>query len=214
MPRPFSDFELQVRGWVSVNKTLFFAVVCLIAFLLVYIQQNLIVGEIAAFQFLEGPEALIFRLISGFKLLTIPIVYALKFTIVGFILWVGCFMWGYNVTYNKCWQIAMIAELVFFVPTFLKILWFFFVDTDPNYWEYQSFYPLSLMSLLDYTQVRPKMLYPNQALNVFEIAYWVVLTYGVDFAARKKKAVANYIVATSYIPLFLLWLLFYMGVYE
>ncbi len=214
MPRPYSDLELTVRGWVGFNKTLFFGVICLIAFLLLFIQQNLIIGEIAAFQFLEGPEALIFRIISGFKLLAIPLVYALKFTLVGFILWVGCFMWGYKVTYNKCWQIAMIAELVFFVPTFLKILWFFFVNTDPNYWEYQSFYPLSLMAFLDHTQVRPKMLYPNQALNLFEIIYWVVLTYGVDFAARKKKAVANYIIATSYIPLFLLWLLFYIGVYE
>ena len=214
MPRPYSNLELQVRGWVSFNKTLFFGLVCLIAFLLLYIQQNLIIGEIAAFQFLEGPEALIFRLISGFKLLTIPLVYALKFTLIGFILWVGCFMWGYNVSYKKCWNIAMIAELVFFVPTFIKILWFFFIDTDPNYWQYQSFYPLSLMSFLDYSQVRPKMLYPNQALNAFEIVYWIVLTYGVDFAARKKKAVANYIVATSYIPLFLLWLWFYIGVYE
>ena len=214
MTRPNSELGIRVRGWVSFYKTLFFALLCLIAFLLLYIQQSMIIAEIAAFQFLEGPQVLIFQLISGFKLLTIPIVYALKFTIVGFILWVGCFMWGYKVTYNKCWQIAMIAELVFFVPTFLKILWFFFVNTDPNYWEYQSFYPLSLMALFDHTQVRPKMLYPNQALNVFEIVYWVVLTYGVDFAARKKKAVANYIVATSYIPIFLLWLLFYIGVYE
>ena len=122
MTRPNSELEIRVRGWVSFYKTLFFALLCLIAFLLLYIQQSMIIAEIAAFQFLEGPQVLIFQLISGFKLLTIPIVYALKFTIVGFILWVGCFM-GDIKSLTQCWQIAMMLSW-FFVPTFLKILWF------------------------------------------------------------------------------------------
>ncbi len=214
MPREFSSLELRVRDWVSFDKKLFFVMICVIAFIMLYIQQTFIIGEIAAFQFLEGPEALIFQLISGLKFLSIPIVYALKFTIVAFILWVGCFMWGYKVTYNKCWQIAMIAELIFFIPTVIKIFWFMFVSTDPNYWEYQAFYPLSYMNFFDYSEVAGRYQYPNQALNVFEIGYWIVLSYGIDFAARKKKSVANLIVATSYVPMFLLWLWFYIGVYE
>lgn len=213
MPREFSPLELRMRDLVSFNKKLFFIVVCLIALILLYVQQSFIIGEIAAFKFLEGPEALIFQLISGLKFLAIPIVYAMKFTIVGFILWVGCFMWGYRVEYNKCWQIAMIAEVIFFVPTILKIFWFMFVSTDPNYFEYQAFYPLSFMNFFNWQDVSPWNIYPNQALNIFEILYWVVLAYGVDFAARKKKSVANIIVATSYVPLFLLWLWFYIGVY-
>ncbi len=214
MPREFSNLELQVRGWVSFNKALFFFAVCLIYFLLVYVQQTLIIDEIAAFKFLEGPQALIFKIIAGFKMLSIPLVYGIKFTIVGFILWVGCFMWGYNVSYYKCWSIAMIAEVVFFVPTLIKIFWFLIVDTDPSYWDYTAFFPLSYMNFFDYKEVAEKYWYVNQQLNVFEIVYWVVLSYGVDFAARKKKSVANAIVATSYIPLFLLWLWFYIGVYE
>lgn len=214
MPREFSSLELRVRDWLSFNKKLFFVALCIISFLLLFVQQTFIIGEIAAFQFLEGAEALLFQILSGLKFLGIPVVYALKFTVVGFIIWVGCFMWGYKVTYAKCWQIVMIAEVVFFVPVLLKIFWFMFVSTDPNYWEFQSFYPLSYMNFFDYEQVAPKYWYPNQALNVFEITYWVVLSYGVDFAARKKKSVANAIVATSYVPMFLLWLWFYIGVYE
>ncbi len=213
MPREFSSLELRAREWVSFNKKFFFVVVCLIALLLLYVQQTFIIGEIAAFQFLEGPEALLFKVLSSLKFLAVPLVYAMKFTVVGFILWTGCFMWGYKVTYTKCWQIAMIAEVIFFVPTILKIFWFLFVSTDPDYWEYQAFYPLSYMNFFNYESVSPSHIYPNQALNVFEIAYWIALTYGVDFAARKKKSVANAIVATTYIPLFLFWLWFYIGVY-
>lgn len=212
MPREFSQLELRARDWVSFNKKLFFIVVCLIALLLLYVQQTFIVGQIAAFQFLEGPEALIFQVLAGLKFLAVPLVYAIKFTVVGFILWTGCFMWGYKVTYNKCWQIAMIAEVVFFVPIILKIFWFMFVSTDPDYWEYQAFYPLSYMSFFDYESVSPDKLYANKALNLFEVAYWVVLTYGVDFAARKKKVIANAIVATTYIPLFLFWLWFNINI--
>lgn len=214
MPREFSPLELKTREMTSFNKKLFFVVLCLIYFILVYIQQSFIVDEIAAFKFLEGPQALLFKVFASLKMLSIPLVYGLKFTLVGFILWVGCFMWGYNVPYYKCWNVAMIAEVVFFVPTILKILWFFFIDTDPTYWEYTAFYPFSLMSFYDHAVVADKYEYVNQQLNVFQIAYWVVLSYGIDFAARKKKSVANAIVATSYVPLFLLWLWFYIGVSE
>ncbi|OEK06460.1 hypothetical protein [Roseivirga misakiensis] len=213
MPREFSSLELRVREWISFDKKLFFVALCIISFLLLYVQQSFIIGEIAAFQFLEGPEALVFKIISGFKYLAIPIVYGIKFTVVGFILWVGCFLWGYRVEYNKCWQIAMIAEVIFFVPVLLKIFWFMFVSTDPNYFEYQAFYPFSLMNFYHYADVADSKIYPNQALNLFEIGYWIVLAYGVDFAARKKKSIANSIVATSYIPLFLFWLWFYISVY-
>ncbi|GHE51548.1 hypothetical protein [Roseivirga thermotolerans] len=214
MPREFSNLELQARSWFGFNKPLFFILLCVVYLLLFYVQQNFIVDEIAAFKFLEGPQALIFKIIASLNMLSIPVVYAIKFTIVGFVLWVGCFMWGYNVNFYKCWNIAMIAELVFFVPTIIKIFWFMFIETDPTYWEYDSFYPLSLMNFYEYSEVPKKYWYVNQQLNVFELAYWVVLTYGVDFTARKKKSVANAIVATSYVPLFLLWLWFYLGVAE
>ncbi|MFY0593616.1 hypothetical protein [Roseivirga sp.] len=214
MPREFSSLELRMREWVSFDKRLFFIVLCVIAFLLLYVQQAFIIGEIAAFQFLEGPEALIFQIISGFKFLAIPIVYGIKFTVVGFILWVGCFLWGYRVEYDKCWQIAMIAEVVFFLPTILKIFWFMFISTDPNYFEYQAFYPFSLMNFYDYAEVSKGKIYPNQLVNMFEFAYWVVLIYGVDFAARKKKSVAIAIVLTTYIPLFLFWIWFNIGISE
>lgn len=87
-----------------------------------------------------------------------------------------------------------------------------FVSTDPDYFEYQAFYPLSYMNFFDFQEVPKKYLYANQALNVFEIAYWVALTFGVDFAARKKKSIANAIVLTTYIPLFLFWLWFNIGI--
>jgi hypothetical protein len=214
MPRPYSELELKVRGYTQLNMYLLFAVICVLHILILFIQQTFIINQIPAIQFLQGTEMFIFKIIANLDLLGIPIVYGLKFTIIAFVLWTGCFMWGYKVSYNKCWQISMIAELIFFIPEIGKTLWFLLIHPDTNYWEFEAFYPLSLMMFFDYEQVPDNYLYVNQSLNVFEILYWVALTYGIDFAARKKKSVANAIVLTSYVPLFFFWLWFYAAVYD
>lgn len=191
-----------------------FVLICLMTFVLLYVKKTFIIDEIAAFRFMDMNRRMAFDLKSGIQLLTIPIIYAWKFTLIAFSIWVGSFLWGYRVTYKQCWNIVMIAELIFFVPEFIKVLWFLFIDTDYNYWDVQSFYPLSYMNFFSYEEVAKKYWYPNMSINVFEILYWIILTYGVDFAARKKKKIANYIVLTSYIPFFLLWLWFYVIVYK
>lgn len=214
MPRDYTTLEQNVHQWLGFNKILFFAMLTLIFFLLTFLQQQLILNEIPAFQFGQGSDAMLFKIFSGLSLISLPFVYAFKFTLIGFILWVGCFLWGYRVTYKQCWQIAMVAEVVFILPELIKLLWFLLVHPDPNYWDFSAFYPLSIMNLYNLESVHSRFWYPFKALNLFEVAYWIALTYGIDFVARKKKSVANTIVLTSYIPIFLLWLWFYMGVYD
>ena len=213
MPREQTPFEQKIRGYFSFNKVYYFLVVCMISFLLLLTKKEVIIDQIAAFQFMEMNDLAVFNLIMGLQYFAIPLVYLWKFTVIGFVLWVGCFMWGYRVTYTKCWQVAMIAETLFFVPDILKILWFMFVSNDPDYWEVQAFYPFSLMNLFDHELLDKRYWYALKSINLFEVIYWVVLTYGIDLAAGKKRSVANAIVFTSYVPLFLFWLWFYVIVY-
>ena len=214
MPREYSQFELNVRSALAINKVLLFVLICLFTFLLLYLKKNFVYDEIAAFRFMDLKKLAMYDLQAYLQYVTIPIVYAWKFSLIAFAIWVGSFLWGYRVTYKQCWKIVMIAELVFFVPEVIKILWFTLVDNNPTYWDVQSFYPLSFMNFFSHEAVAEKYWYPNMSINVFELLYWAALTYGVDFAARKKKRIANYIVFTSYVPLFLLWLWFYILVYE
>ncbi|KOF02540.1 hypothetical protein [Roseivirga seohaensis] len=214
MPREYTPLEVKMKEYTSINKTMVFILMCIISTLLLYIQQTFILYEITAFKFMDGVDLMILKAISGLKYLGIPIMFALKFTVTGFILWTGCFLWGYKVTYKQCWQIAMFAEMIFFIPEILTILWFFFIDVDPTYQDFLAFEPLSYMNFFNHEEVPEKYWYVNSALNVFEVGYWILLTYGINFAARKKKSIANAIVFTSYVPLFLLWLWFYLGVYK
>ncbi len=205
----------ESKSLFAANKRLTFILLCLITFLLLYVKKTFIENETAAFEFLQDrPEGGILQLISALQFFTIPFIYLWKFTVIAFVIWVGCFMFGYRVTYSQCWGITVASEFVFIVPELLKIGWFIFIETDPNLLDIRAFYPFSLMNFADYTEVAPQYVYPLKALNLFEIIYWVILVSGVHFFSRKEKKQAWIIVLSSYVLIFLLWILFYIVVYK
>ncbi|HEY5826531.1 MAG TPA: hypothetical protein VIT44_19305 [Cyclobacteriaceae bacterium] len=205
----------EEQSLFAADKKLTFLLLCLATYALLYIKIAFIENETAAFQFLEDrPEGALFQLLNTLRVVSVPLVYLWKFTVIGFVIWVGCFMYGYRVSFSQCWSIAIVAEYVFLVPEIVKIGWFMFVDTDPTYDEVRGFYPLSLMNFFNYYEMDKSYAYPLRALNLFEILYWFVLVTGVHFFARKQKKIAWLIVSCSYILLFLLWIWFYILVYN
>lgn len=205
----------EEQSLFAADKKLTFLLLCLATYALLYIKIAFIENETAAFQFLEDrPEGALFQLLNAVRVISVPLVYLWKFTVIGFVIWVGCFMYGYRVTFSQCWSVAIVAEYTFLIPEIIKIGWFMFVDTDPTYDEVRGFYPLSLMNFFNYYEMDKSYAYPLRALNLFELIYWFVLVTGVHFFAHKQKKTAWLIVSCSYILLFLLWLWFYIVVYN
>ena len=197
------------------NKWLFFLFLCLATLCLLIIKKTFIENQTAAFEILESRgEMGIFHTINTLQYLSIPVVYLIKLLIISFVIWVGCFMFGYKVSYGQVWQVAVISEAIFIIPELLKILWFLFVDSDPTLTDIRTFYPLSLINLVDAYELDKRWLYPLKALNIFEIAYWFVLMEGIHTKARKKRKIANAIVLSSYSLFFIFWLIFYTIVYK
>ncbi len=199
----------------ATEKKTAFLLLCLASFLLLYIKKAFIENETAAFEFLQDrPEGGLLQLISAIQFLSIPLVYLWKFTVIAFLLWVGSFLFGYRITYSQCYGLAIVSEFIFLVPELLKIVWFLFIRTDPNLHDIRAFYPFSLMHFFDYYDIGKQYVYPLKALNLFEVVYLVSLTNGIHYYARKEKKIAWIIVFSSYVPVFLLWLLFYIVVYK
>ncbi len=199
----------------ATEKKTAFLLLCLASFLLLYMKKAFIENETAAFEFLQDrPEGGLLQLISAIQFLSIPLVYLWKFTVIAFLLWVGSFLFGYRITYSQCYGLAIVSEFIFLVPELLKIVWFLFIRTDPNLHDIRAFYPFSLMHFFDYYDIGKQYVYPLKALNLFEVVYWVSLTNGIHYYARKEKKIAWIIVFSSYVPDFLLWLLFYIVVYK
>jgi hypothetical protein len=211
--------EEETHSIFDSDKKLTFLILCLVSVLLLYVKKSFIENETAAFEFLQDrPEGAILQLISALQFLSIPFIYAWKFTVIGFVLWVGCFLFGYRITYSQCWSVVMVAEFVFIIPEILKIFWFLFVNTDPTIPEIRAFYPLSLMHFFDYQDLMgSRFAYPLRAISLFEIFYVLVLVRGVNFFSlriHKQSNLTWWIVSCSYILIFVLWLLFYIIVYK
>lgn len=207
--------ERFLEDWYSINGIAFFIVLCLLYFATFLIKRMFIIDSIAAFEILqERGEMWIMDLFFGLQYLSVPIFLAWKFTVTAFVLWTGCFLFGYRVTYAQLWKMVMIMELVFIAPELLKVLWFTLVETDPNYHEYVAYYPLSLMNFYDFTALPNRWHYPLKALNIFEFAYWFLLTAGIYWLSKKKLNTSALIVATSYVLFFFIWLGYYLIVYK
>jgi hypothetical protein len=210
--------EIETSSVFDSDKKLTFIVLCLISALLLYVKIAFIEQETAAFEFLQDrPEGTVLKAVSALQFFSVPFIYLWKFTVIGFVLWVGCFLFGYRITFSQCWSVAMVAEFIFIVPELLKIGWFLFVRTDPTIPEIKALYPFSLMNLFDYQTVPKQYAYPLRALSVFEIFYVLILVRGVNyfaFKAHKQNKATWWIVSCSYVLIFALWLVFYVIVYK
>lgn len=203
------------KGIYDTNTLGFFIMLCVATLVLLIVKKTFIENTTMAFEILEERgEMGAFHAVSALQYLTIPVVYVWKFTIIAFILWVGAFMFGYKITYTQTWKVALISESVFLIPELLKICWFLFIETDPNFFDIREFYPLSLINIVDTVSLKDQYFYPLKALNVFEIAYWFILVEGMDAMAKKRKNIAYAIVFSSYVIFFFFWLLFYIGIYK
>lgn len=140
----------------------------------------------------------------------IPVSNLIRFTCVA-----GCLALGYYFTTNR-WAfkpffwVAIQAELVLLVPILLKIIWFLGVHPQYHLEDLQNFYPLSLASVVDYSALAAWQRYPAQLLNLFELAYWFVLAYGIKQALSLPVSQALRLVASSYGAALVLWIAFVM----
>lgn len=208
------EISAEEKSIFSTPKRQTFILICLATLAVLFIKKSMIEDGTAAFEFLaDQPAGSFLHLRSALQYISIPLIYSWKFTALGFVIWVGCFMFGYRVTFSQCWGIVLVAEFVFLVPEVIKVVWFLVFQSDPNYYDIQAFYPFSLMSLVDYQDLPTRYAYPFKALNLFELFYWYVVALGIQHFAKRGMRPAWRIVLGFYVPIFLLWLLFYIIVY-
>lgn len=206
--------EKFITEWYNFSNVGFFILLTLLYIVLLFLKRIFIIDSIAAFEILqERGEFWIIDLILGLQYLAVPVFLLWKFLLTTFILWIGCFMFGYKLTFWQLWKWVMFSELLFLIPEALKIIWFTVFTSEPTFQEYQAFYPFSLMNFFDYRSLDPRWHYPLKTLNLFEVAYWLILVSGIFILSGKKLNISAYVVLSSYVLFFFLWLIFYLFVY-
>lgn len=139
----------------------------------------------------------------------VPILMTLKITLVATCMSIGLYFVTNQFIFKKLFGAALIAEFVFLIPSLLKIFWFAFFKTDYSLIDVQLFYPLSALSIFDETAVQQNqswLVYPLQTLNLFEVAYWLLLAKGVSEVIKKDFTKSFKLVMASYGTGLVLWI--------
>lgn len=137
--------------------------------------------------------------------LFIPIVLVGKILLIAGILDVGCFLFDKRIRFKRILNIVVRTEFIFLLVIIFKTLWFYFYKTEYTLEDLQFFFPLSVLNLVGYEGIKPWFVYPLQVLNLFELAYWVILAYLLDKAINDHSFKGMSIVASSYGVSLLIW---------
>lgn len=135
----------------------------------------------------------------------IPVFLLIKTTIIATILYIGLFFPNKDLKFKNLWNIALKAEFIFLLVPIFKIVWFYFFQTNYTLEDIQYSYPLSALNIVGHKDLETWFLYPFQTLNLFELAYIIYLGYQIGKLTKTNTDNGLKIVAYSYLPALLLW---------
>ena len=147
----------------------------------------------------------------------IPLLLLVKTALIASVLYIGTFFYSKaKVTFKQLFNAVVKAEFVFLGVGVLKIIWFYFFETNYTLEDLQYFYPLSALNIVGYQGLDAWFIYPLQVLNLFELAYWLLLAYFIGKLAFTEKDKGKpmdlgfKIVASCYGSALLLWVVVVM----
>lgn len=140
--------------------------------------------------------------------LLIPIRVFIKIFFVASCLWISIFFAEIKLSFRKLIAVSVGAEIINLVPSLLKIGWFTLIKTEYTLNDLQRFPTFSALSLFEREYVEKYLMYPLHLLSIWELAYWILLAYGLSRVLQKPISEGMRLVAVSYGPALALWVLF------
>lgn len=106
----------------------------------------------------------------------LPLISIIQFSLISLCLYVGVYLLDYPISLSRIFKVVLISEFVFLIPALIKLIWFGLILTNYSLTDLQFYSPLSILQIYDPTYVQSWLIYPLSTLNVFELAYWIVLS--------------------------------------
>ncbi len=130
--------------------------------------------------------------------LILPLLLYLKILFIATIITMGTLFIEQKIKFSQIFNIVLKAEFIFLIPIVLKTGWFYFFKKDYTLEDLQNYMPLSLESIFGYQNFEKWFLYPLQTINLFEVAYWIILTFLLAKAIPTTKTKSLTLVASTY----------------
>ena len=116
-----------------------------------------------------------------------------------------------NLDWKTIFRIVLFSELAFLLSALAKVIILTFFKGVNTLNDVQLYTPFSLYGLFSSPSIVPKyLIYPLQAFNLFELLYWVLLSFGLSTCLKINFARSFLLVLTSYGIGLLFWILFLM----
>jgi hypothetical protein len=128
-----------------------------------------------------------------------------KTILIASLLYFGAFVFDLKIKFKTLLDATIKSEYIFILPILYEIIYFKFVYVNHTISDIKYFYAGSILNLLNYKNVDPWFIYLFQTLNLFELAYWLVLAYFIGKFSGTNMDKGLKIVAYSYGPALLLW---------
>jgi len=140
--------------------------------------------------------------------LFIPLIVLIRISLVSACLSIGVFFYDmeHKIAFKRFFRIALIGELVLALVGYYKFSYFYFIKTDYTLQDLQQYYPLSYINFLNIEKIQPWLVYLIQTINLFEIAYFFVLVYGIHKLLQNKYWKSFEITVVSYGTGLVIWL--------
>ena len=141
-----------------------------------------------------------------------PLLLLIKFTMVSIVLYTGVFFLNlhYRISFGLIFRIVIASEIIFVLAGFVKFFWFYLFAGNYNLDDVSFFYPLSLINLFKISEVSKLWIFPLQSINLFQAAYILMLSYGLNKAGKIEKSESEKVVIYSYLPAFMFWVVLVM----
>lgn len=148
---------------------------------------------------------------------SIPFILLFKITIISATIDAGLFFFNEKVKFTKIWNIVVKAEYIFLLVIVVKTIWFLILDSNYDIYDLETFYPFSAINIIGHRNIDSWFIYPLQLLNLFELAYWIVLGYLLNKEiSHKNNDQGLKIIAYSYGLSLFLWtgmiMFFYLNI--
>jgi hypothetical protein len=147
---------------------------------------------------------------EAWEYLAIPFFFFAKFNALAIIFSCGAFLNNREISYSSFFETALYSDFILLAPLFLRLVWFNLLYIDYTLEDLHNFFPLSLYSILDTGTIDHWLAYPTQLLNVFELAYWIVLALQLEEVLEKPFAESLGFVAKTYGVGLAVWVLVVM----
>lgn len=201
-----NKMQIDIKNVFSFNKWLFFILLTVMTIGVNYVMNtfiltdNLIFNSFAERITNDRIEKFIHQrntvLLWGYFF--VPLILLVKILYPAICISIGAIFFKIKINIIKAFKLCLLAESIFIIASAIKMFYFLTFSDSYSIDQIQNYYPLSLINILNTNLIPKYFIFPLQKINLFEVAYCLILSIGVSVLTQKPIRNSLFFILSSY----------------